>query len=117
MTNTTTSAVFTEVVNSVKKSGPENIDGSKTFRDNMIIETADISLTEAYQILWHLAGTQRASIFADASNNLIFRTGSVPTERMRLRSTGALVTGLLEATGNIKSQELTLRDDSLERHT
>jgi len=31
VTNTTTSAVFTEVVNSVKKSGPENIDGSKTF--------------------------------------------------------------------------------------
>lgn len=114
VTNVTTAAVFTEVVNSVKKTWAENIDWIKTFRDNMVLETADLSLTEGFQILWQLAWTQRASIFWDSLSNLIFRTGSTPTERMRLRSTGALITGILEATGNIKNSRTQIASNSIE---
>jgi hypothetical protein len=62
--------------------------GTSSPGDKLTVAAGRIRLDQDYQIVWQNAGTNRARIYGDSGNTIIFENGSGNTERMRITSGG-----------------------------
>jgi hypothetical protein len=67
--------------------------GTTSAGDRLTVSGGRIRMDQDYQIVWQNAGTNRARIYGDSGNNILFENGSGNTERARIDSSGALLVG------------------------
>jgi hypothetical protein len=70
-----------------------------------------IFLDQDWQLTWQNAGTNRARMYGDSGNNIVFENGSGNTERMRITSAGNLGLGTVSPSAKLHIDGSFLRID------